>query len=58
MIADQGMGMPPGYDQTQQLGATIIRSLAKQVGAELRVSSEQEQGATALLRLPAQTGTA
>lgn len=58
VIADQGVGMPPGCDQTNSLGATIIRSLAKQVGAELRVSSEQEQGATALLRLPAQTGTA
>ncbi len=38
-VADDGVGLPPGFDPaaSRGLGMRIARSLAKQVGAELRV---------------------
>jgi two-component sensor histidine kinase len=51
-IADQGVGMAPGHEQTGSLGSIIVRALAKQIGAELSVSSELGWGTSVTMRVP------
>jgi two-component sensor histidine kinase len=55
-ITDEGVGMPPGQEGRATLGAAIVRSLAKQVGAELNTWSEPGRGSSTILRLPQQVG--
>jgi two-component sensor histidine kinase len=50
-ITDQGVGMPPGYERTGSLGSIIVRSLAKQIGAELSVRSELGSGTSVTMRV-------
>ncbi|MBV8402207.1 MAG: GAF domain-containing protein [Acetobacteraceae bacterium] len=56
-VTDQGVGMKPDYEERTTLGATIVRSLVKQVGAELSVSTQPGQGSSAILRMRQQTDT-
>jgi two-component sensor histidine kinase len=55
-ITDEGVGMPPSDQGRPMLGVAIVRSLVKQVGAELNTSSEPGRGSSAVLRLPQQSG--
>lgn len=50
-IADDGMGMPEAASGGS-LGSTIVDALARQIGAELDVSSVPGGGTAAVLRLP------
>ena len=56
-VRDQGVGVPADYEERTTLGATIVRSLAKQVGAELSVSAGAGQGSSAVLRMRRQAET-
>ena len=53
---DPDPGEPPGTDAPRNgassLGTTIVRALARQVGAALEVASVRDQGTTVTLRLP------
>ncbi len=52
-VSDDGVGLPEGFDPTQQggLGLRLVRSLAHQLGAELSFESEG-LGLTARLLIP------
>jgi two-component sensor histidine kinase len=52
-IADRGVGYSPDAQSAATgLGAMIIRSLSRQIGAELQIKSAPGQGTTMTLRLP------
>ena len=55
-VADDGVGLPPGFDPSASrgLGMRIARALAKQVGAELRVRA-RDPGTEFALAMPAAT---
>jgi two-component system, sensor histidine kinase PdtaS len=55
-VSDQGVGMSPESGERATMGATIVRSLAKQVGAELRLSTALGHGSSIVLRMPRQGG--
>jgi PAS domain S-box-containing protein len=50
-VADQGIGLLPQVNGTG-LGSTVIRSLARQIDAEVVVQSAEGKGTTIALRLP------
>ncbi|WP_165982444.1 sensor histidine kinase [Dankookia rubra] len=49
-VADRGIGLPAG-SSAGRLGATVIRALAKQIGAELATESAAGSGTRVTLRL-------
>jgi two-component sensor histidine kinase len=51
-ISDQGVGMSPEREGSANLGSTIVRSLAKQVGAVLRISTAIGRGSSVVLSMP------
>lgn len=52
-VHDRGAGMPtPAPEPHATLGMSIMHALARQVGAEINVSSAPGQGTTVQLRLP------
>jgi two-component sensor histidine kinase len=57
VISDTGIGLPPEPQGGQRgLGTTIIRALARQVGAELDVQSRPGQGTSTTIRVPRAVG--
>ena len=53
-VADGGIGLPSG-SSAGRLGATVIRALAKQIGAELATESAPGSGTRVTLRLGLET---
>jgi len=57
VIADDGVGLPPAPPEARQgLGTTIIRALARQIGAEIEAKSEPGEGTSVTIRLPRSAG--
>ena len=55
-IADGGVGYSPDAQPAgTRLGTTIIRSLSRQIGAELQINSEPGRGTTMTVSLPRNT---
>jgi two-component sensor histidine kinase len=52
VVADRGAGFDPVAGDAPSLGTTIVRALARQIGAELEVASQPGRGTTVILRLP------
>lgn len=52
-VGDNGIGLPPGFNlqASKGLGMRIVRALAEQLGAELKVQP-RERGAEFMLRVP------
>jgi PAS domain S-box-containing protein len=51
-VADDGVGMATPAPSRARLGATIVRALATQIGAEMQVYSEPGRGTRTLVRFP------
>jgi two-component sensor histidine kinase len=52
VVVDHGTGFDPSAEDRPSLGSMIVRALARQIGAELEVTSAPNQGTTVTLRLP------
>ncbi|WP_343527562.1 DUF4118 domain-containing protein [Sphingomonas sp.] len=53
-VIDNGAGLPPGFDleRSDSLGLKLVRSLAKQMGAQIRIESGSSSGTILRLSLP------
>jgi PAS domain S-box-containing protein len=52
VVADDGVGLPPGFDplQAQSLGLTLVRMLSAQIAAELRIDGSRGTRASVAFR--------